>query len=276
MIGLGAVGAAAMRAATEHLPLKEIIDHVLTHSGLRAHYKGEREGQERLENLEELLNAAANFIQEDEDSLIAFLTHASLEAGDNQADAGQDAVQMMSVHSSKGLEFNQVFITGLEEGLFPHENSTKELDGLDEERRLMYVAITRARQRLYLSFAQTRMLHGQTRYNSKSQFLNEIPEQVLKWLTPRYGAMWAGDSDFAPVQQPAYAKSNTSIDAVRTGTGINGNGWRIGQNVLHAKFGNGVIVDAEGSGQDGRLQVNFGRNGVKWLALAYAKLEKVP
>ena len=272
----------SMRTATEHLPLKEIIDHVLTHSGLRAHYKAEREGQERLENLEELLNAAANFIQEDEDSLIAFLTHASLEAGDNQAEAGADAVQMMSVHSSKGLEFNQVFITGLEEGLFPHENSIKELDGIDEERRLMYVAITRARHRLYLSFAQTRMLHGQTRYNSKSQFLNEIPEQGLKWLTPRYGAMWAGDSDFAPVQQPAYAKSNTSADAVRAGTSSSGwqgearPGWRVGQNVLHAKFGNGVIVDAEGSGQDGRLQVNFGRNGVKWLALAYAKLEKLP
>jgi DNA helicase-2/ATP-dependent DNA helicase PcrA len=254
-----------MREATQHLPLKEIIDHVLDHSGLRAHYKAEREGQERLENLNELINAAANFTQEDEDSLIAFLTHASLEAGDNQAEAGQDAVQLMSVHSSKGLEFNQVFITGLEEGLFPHENSTKELDGIDEERRLMYVAITRARHRLYLSFAQTRMLHGQTRYNSKSQFLNEIPEQGLKWLTPRFGSVWAGDDDFVPVEKPAYAKSKAPGDS----------GWRIGQNVLHAKFGNGVIVDAEGSGQDGRLQVNFGRNGVKWLALAYAKLEKV-
>ena len=255
----------SMREATAHLPLKEIIDHVLTHSGLRAHYKAEREGQERLENLEELLNAAANFIQEDEDSLIAFLTHASLEAGDNQAEAGQDAVQMMSVHSSKGLEFNQVFITGLEEGLFPHDNSTKELDGIDEERRLMYVAITRARHRLYLSFSQQRMLHGQTRYNTKSQFLNEIPEQGLKWLTPRFGAVWAGDDDFKAEAKPAYAKLKTPGDT----------GWRIGQNVLHAKFGTGVIVDAEGSGQDGRLQVNFGRNGVKWLALAYAKLEKV-
>ncbi len=255
----------SMREATAHLPLKEIIDHVLTHSGLRAHYKAEREGQERLENLEELLNAAANFIQEDEDSLIAFLTHASLEAGDNQAEAGQDAVQMMSVHSSKGLEFNQVFITGLEEGLFPHDNSTKELDGIDEERRLMYVAITRARHRLYLSFSQQRMLHGQTRYNTKSQFFNEIPEQGLKWLTPRFGAVWAGDDDFKAEAKPAYATLKTPGDT----------GWRIGQNVLHAKFGTGVIVDAEGSGQDGRLQVNFGRNGVKWLALAYAKLEKV-
>ena len=135
--------------------------------------------RERLENLDELLNAAANFTQEDEDSLTAFLTHAALESGDNQAQEGQDAVQLMTVHSAKGLEFNQVFITGLEDGLFPHENSIMEKDGLDEERRLMYVAITRARARLYLSFAQTRMLHGQTRYNMKSRFFDELPEVGL-------------------------------------------------------------------------------------------------
>jgi DNA helicase II / ATP-dependent DNA helicase PcrA len=256
----------SMREATAHLPLPEAIDHVLEHSGLRTHYKNEKkEGQERLENLGELINAAAGFAQEDEDNLAAFLSHASLEAGDNQASAGQDAVQLMTVHSAKGLEFNQVFITGLEESLFPHENASMEKDGLDEERRLMYVAITRARHRLYLSFAQTRMLHGQTRYNSKSQFFNELPESLLKWLTPRYGSVWAGDDDFKIESKPAYAKSKETGDS----------GWRIGQNVLHAKFGNGVIVEAEGSGQDSRLQINFGRNGVKWLALAYAKLERV-
>ena len=255
----------SMREATAHLPLPEIVGHVIEHSGLRTHYKNEKkEGQERLENLDELINAAASFAQNDEDELAAFLSHASLEAGDNQASAGQDAVQMMTVHSAKGLEFNQVFITGLEEGLFPHDNSTQEKDGLDEERRLMYVAITRARQRLYLSFAQTRMLHGQTRYNSKSQFFNELPEELLKWLTPRYGSVWAGDDDFKVESKPAYAKSKAQGDS----------GWRIGQNVLHAKFGTGVIVEAEGRGQDSRLQVNFGRNGVKWLALAYAKLER--
>ncbi len=256
-----------MREATQGLPLPEVIDHVLEHSGLRTHYKNDREGRERLENLDELMNAAANFTQEDEDSLTAFLTHAALESGDNQAQEGQDAVQLMTVHSAKGLEFNQVFITGLEDGLFPHENSIMEKDGLDEERRLMYVAITRARQRLYLSFAQTRMLHGQTRYNMKSRFFDELPEVVLKWLTPqissRRGNLWQGDDDFAAVSRPAYAKAKAAQDS----------GYRIGQNVSHAKFGAGVIVNSEGSGQDARVQVNFGRNGVKWLALAYAKLE---
>ena len=173
----------------------------------------------------------------------------------------------MTVHSAKGLEFNNVFITGIEDGLFPHENSIMEQGGLDEERRLMYVAITRARARLYLSFAQTRMLHGQTRYNLKSRFFDELPEAVLKWLTPRMaerrGAFWRGDDDFAPAERPAYAKAKAAADS----------GYRIGQNVLHAKFGGGVIVNSEGSGQDARVQVNFGRNGVKWLALAYAKLE---
>ncbi|MBL8385322.1 MAG: UvrD-helicase domain-containing protein [Burkholderiales bacterium] len=256
-----------MREATRGLPLPEAIDHVLEHSGLRAHYQAEREGRERIENLDELINAAANFSQEDEDSLAAFLAHAALESGDNQAQDGQDAVQLMTVHSAKGLEFNQVFITGLEDGLFPHENSVMERAGLDEERRLMYVAITRARRRLYLSFAQTRMLHGQTRYNLKSRFFDELPESALKWLTPRFaagrGGLWQGDHDFAPAPRPGAARPAPAGDA----------GFRIGQNVRHAKFGAGVIVNAEGGGQDARVQVNFGSAGVKWLALAYAKLE---
>ncbi|MFN0164498.1 MAG: UvrD-helicase domain-containing protein [Burkholderiales bacterium] len=257
----------AMRNACQGLPLTETIDHVLDHSGLRTHYRNDREGRERLENLDELVSAAANFIAEDEDSLAEFLSHAALEAGDNQAEAGQDAVQLMTVHSAKGLEFDQVFITGLEDGLFPHENSILEKDGLDEERRLMYVAITRARKRLYLSFAQTRMLHGQTRYSLKSRFLDELPESLLKWLTPRISAkrgnLWQGDDDFAPAARPAWAKAAAAAET----------GYRIGQNVRHSKFGAGVIVGAEGSGQDARVQVNFGRTGVKWLALAYAKLE---
>jgi len=124
--------------------------------------------------------------------LAAFLTHASLEAGDNQAQAGQDAVQLMTIHSAKGLEFDSVFITGLEEGLFPHENSLSTEDGLEEERRLMYVAITRARKRLYLSFSQTRMLHGQTRYNVKSRFVEELPEANVRWITPRNQGFGSG------------------------------------------------------------------------------------
>jgi len=257
-----------MRTATGHLPLPEVIEHVIDHSGLRAHYKNEKEGADRVANLEELIAAAANFIQEDEDSLAQFLSHAALESGDNQAAEGQDAVQLMTIHSAKGLEFNNVFITGLEDGLFPHENSIMERDGLDEERRLMYVAITRARARLYMSFAQTRMLHGQTRYSMKSRFFEELPEAVMKWLTPKVAPrarMWQGDDDFSPAAMPAYAKAKQAEDT----------GFRIGQNVLHAKFGTGVIVNAEGGGPEARLQVNFGRNGVKWLALAYAKLEKV-
>src|SRR5690606_18260504 len=141
--------------------------------------------------------------------LAAFLTHASLEAGDNQAQAGQDAVQLMTVHAAKGLEFDSVFITGVEEGLFPHENSLLEAAGLEEERRLMYVAITRARERLYLTLAQSRMLHGQTRYAMRSRFLDEIPDEHLKWLTPRHGR--------APVQ----AQSQAWSGAFRRGNSFN-------------------------------------------------------
>src|SRR5690606_16338966 len=137
-------------------------------SGLTAHYRAEREGAERLENLGELVNAAALFAGDptnEDTTLTGFLAHAALEAGEHQAQAGVEALQLMTVHSAKGLEFHTVFISGLEEGLFPHENSLTEDDGLDEERRLMYVAITRARRRLYVTYAQSRMLHGQTRYN---------------------------------------------------------------------------------------------------------------
>ncbi|MDH4234127.1 MAG: UvrD-helicase domain-containing protein, partial [Gallionella sp.] len=181
----------SLRSATRELPLPEIIDHVLEHSGLIAHYKNEtgakkRESEERLENLHELVNAAVLFVQENEDdSLTSFLTHASLEAGEHQAGDQDDALHLMTVHSAKGLEFHTVFITGLEEGLFPHQNSQREDGGLDEERRLMYVAITRARRRLYLTFAQSRMLHGQVSYGRVSSFLRELPDGLLHWITPR-------------------------------------------------------------------------------------------
>ncbi|MES2955766.1 MAG: 3'-5' exonuclease, partial [Pseudomonadota bacterium] len=225
-----------LREQTPGLSLREIIELVLQHSGLEEHYKLEKEGQDRLENLGELVNAAESFVSmegfgrdavalpvdelgvplsqspasqgldpsaplgdeplpellapdqetgETLSPLAAFLTHAALESGDNQAQAGQDAVQLMTVHSSKGLEFDCVFISGLEDGIFPHENSLSDAGGIEEERRLMYVAITRARQRLYLSHSQTRMLHGQTRYNLKSRFFDELPEAALKWITPK-------------------------------------------------------------------------------------------
>jgi DNA helicase-2/ATP-dependent DNA helicase PcrA len=268
-----------------HLPLPELVDHVLELSGLRAHYKNEKEGQERLDNLDELINAAAGFVAEEGtpnqdgeitgefgNDLSSFLAHASLEAGEHQAGEGDDALQLMTVHSAKGLEFNVVFISGLEDGLFPHENSMSEDKGLEEERRLMYVAVTRARQRLYLSFAQTRMLHGQTRYNLPSRFLDEVPEELVKWLTPRAGA-----GGFA-MQDPAsrsYGSSGASSYGAtpRRNESSGGSGFRIGQSVMHAKFGLGVIINAEGSGSDARVQVNFGQAGMKWLALSVAKLE---
>ena len=266
-----------------HLPLPELVDHVIELSGLRAHYQNEKEGQERLANLDELINAAASFVAEEGqpnqdgeitgefgNDLSSFLAHASLEAGEHQAGEGDDALQLMTVHSAKGLEFNVVFISGLEDGLFPHENSLTEDKGLEEERRLMYVAVTRARQRLYLSFAQTRMLHGQTRYNLPSRFLDEVPGELVKWLTPR-----AGKGGFA-VQEPSsrsYDATSSFGGTPRRSQSREGSGFRIGQSVMHPKFGLGVIVNAEGGGTDARVQVNFGAAGMKWLALAMAKLE---
>ena len=259
---------AGMRAACAGLPLPEIIEHVIEHSGLKPHYAKEREGADRLENLDELINAAAGFIADeyqDVASLTGFLAHAALEAGDHQAQAGADALQLMTVHSAKGLEFHSVFISGLEEGLFPHENSLSEADGKEEERRLMYVALTRARRRLYLSFAQSRMLHGQTRYNIASSFFQEIPQPLLKRINRAQTV-----TQRAPV---AHGQHGGHAAAPRaTGMPEAASPWRIGQNVMHPKFGAGVIVNAEGRGSDARVQVNFHRNGTKWLALEYAKL----
>ncbi len=324
-----------LQQATRGLTLREIMEQMLAASGLIEHYRSEREGAERIENLHELVNAAEAFVTQegfgkdavalpvdetrpgtiadgvpaavapapaaaltpDADSgeilspLAALLTHAALEAGDNQAQAGQDAVQLMTVHSAKGLEFDCVFITGLEEGLFPHENAMSDVDGLEEERRLMYVAITRARQRLYLSFSQTRMLHGQTRYHVKSRFLDELPEDHLKWLTPRqagfgsgyqqpYREAWQRGSGMASIvgagrvaPRPDYAAPLPPTMATQAGAE---HGLRVGQNVFHTKFGEGVVLTLEGSGADARAQVNFGRHGAKWLALAIAKLTPLP
>jgi len=251
----------SLKAETRGLRLPEAVEVMLERSGLVAHYKSERDGADRVENLNELVNAAAAFVSEEEEhDLPAFLAHAALESGENQAAEGADALQLMTVHSAKGLEFAAVFITGLEEGLFPHEQSVLEDDGLEEERRLMYVAITRARARLYLSFAQTRMLHGQTRYNVASRFLDELPVGAVKRLTPRMGREKLNEAAWAPAPTKTH------------GAKAPGHGFRIGQSVLHPKFGQGVIVNAEGSGADARLQINFGKQGMKWLALEYAKL----
>ena len=275
----------SLRSATRELPLPEIMDHVLEHSGLTAHYQNEtgakkREAEERLENLNELINAATLFVHENEDdSLTSFLTHASLEAGEHQAGDQDDALHLMTVHAAKGLEFHTVFITGLEEGLFPHQNSQREDGGLDEERRLMYVAITRARRRLYLSFAQSRMLHGQVSYGMASNFLRELPDNLLHWLTPRIAQRNAfasfGYSDpfpAAPSSSPLPTGESLRGGRLEVGEHSRNSPWRTGQTVFHSKFGEGVIVNLEGSGADARVQVNFRKAGVKWLALEYAKL----
>ncbi len=334
----------AMREQTRGLTLREIIVHMLEASGLVDFYKTDREGKDRLENLEELVNAAEAFVTQEgfgKDAvalpvdeagagtlrhlpwrsrqgriqhsraprssttgeiiapprivpdaetgeimspLAAFLTHASLEAGDNQAQAGQDAVQLMTIHSAKGLEFDCVFISGLEEGLFPNENSSSDLDGLEEERRLMYVAITRARKRLYLSFSQTRMLHGQTRYNVKSRFVDELPEAALRWITPRnqsfgsgfareYGRAWESGSGLRSIVGTGRAEPRYNVAPIVPKAPSHG--LRPGQGVFHTKFGEGVVLTIEGGGDDARAQVNFGRHGMKWLALSVAKLTPV-
>ena len=310
-----------MREATRHNTLPEIVEFVIQHSGLIQHYLSEREGQDRVENLQELINAATAFIAEEgygQDAtaamlpgenapgvvevspLAAFLSHASLEAGDNQAQAGQDAVQLMTVHSAKGLEFTSVFITGLEEGLFPHENSINEQNGLEEERRLMYVAITRAKERLYLSHTQSRMLHGQVRYNMPSRFLEELPTESLKWLTPKAkDARWGGSSKSGSIWQDGYTRQreyesndffdsgserprptkrvgSASTEVKRLASPPRGSyPFTIGQNVFHTKFGEGRVTGLEGVDADARAQVSFKRHGVKWLQLSIAKLAAI-
>ncbi|MDR2626037.1 MAG: UvrD-helicase domain-containing protein [Zoogloeaceae bacterium] len=270
-----------MRAQIQALPLPEQIAQVIEHSGLAGHYQNEKEGQERLENLDELINAATVFAGDEEAGraaesggmLSAFLGYASLESGEHQAGEGEEAVQLMTVHAAKGLEFDVVFITGLEQGLFPHDNAASEARGLEEERRLMYVAITRARRRLYLSSAQTRMLHGQVRYAMPSQFFAELPPANLKLLSraqraPTDAAFWReGFASLRRKSPPAAQRSPADFAPELPG------GLRLGMNVRHAKFGFGVITDAKGSGEEARVEVNFGSAGMKWLALAYAQLE---
>ncbi len=254
-----------LRERCDSLPLPQIVEQMLSDSELIAHYTKERESAERLENLNELVNAATSFVHEAEnDTLTEFLAHASLEAGEHQAGSGQDALQLMTVHAAKGLEFHTVFLSGLEEGLFPHENSLNETDGIAEERRLMYVAMTRARRRLYLSFAQSRMLHGQTRYNIASRFLHEIPEDCLKWLQSASNVANLKASHSSPQNWPhSVTKSSSTCP------------WKMGQKVVHGKFGTGIIVNFEGTGSDARVQVNFENSGSKWLLLEYAKLTSI-
>ncbi len=321
-----------LREETQGKSLRQTIERMLEASGLIDFYLNEKEGQDRIENLKELVNAAESFVTQegfgkdaialpiDEHSradtaltqspasqglspglpmldvplggtdaetgetlspLAAFLVHAALEAGDNQAQAGQEAVQLMTVHASKGLEFDVVFIGGLEEGLFPHENAASDKGGLEEERRLMYVAITRARKRLYLSHSQSRMLHGQTRFNLPSRFLDELPEANLKWLTakqPGFGTFtpkFGGGSAYCGGARGLSGTRSSEVFAnpvVPPQKAVPGHGITKGITVFHAKFGEGKVLAVEGTGDDARAQINFPRHGTKWLALAIAKL----
>ncbi|MBO1249571.1 UvrD-helicase domain-containing protein [Comamonas denitrificans] len=320
-----------MREAVAGQSLRHTIEHVLHASGLQEHYRADKEGQERLENLDELINAAESFVLQegfgkdaialpldetasaapaaltqspasqgidprlpllnqplagtDADTgetlspLQAFLVHAALEAGDNQAQAGQDAVQLMTVHASKGLEFDAVFIVGLEEGLFPHENALSDKGGLEEERRLMYVAITRARQRLYLSHAQSRMLHGRTSFNLPSRFLDELPSACVKHLSARGFGSFSPKKEAASAYSTRFSNTFNSENIIKSAdtalASKNTGSITKGQTVFHAKFGEGRVLAIEGVGDDARAQVNFPRHGSKWLALAIAKLTVV-
>lgn len=256
----------ALSVEVAELELKDKIDHVLMRSGLRDFYLNESKGQldSRTENLDELVSVASRFVRrEDEETegmseLTAFLAYASLEAGEGQAQAGEDGVQLMTLHSAKGLEFPVVFLGGMEEGLFPSSKSLDESGRLEEERRLAYVGITRARQKLMLSYAETRRIHGQDMYGIPSRFLREIPPHLLHEVRPKvqvsrtYSAGAPRSFGHAPIEAPPL---------------------KLGANVSHPKFGQGVVTDYEGAGAHARVQVNFDSEGSKWLVLAYANLQ---
>ncbi|WP_372749270.1 DNA helicase II [Litorivivens sp.] len=249
----------SMESAIAELPLDEQVDHAIEASGLIEFHKKEKgeKGQARVENLQELVSAARTFESEDEEVTLlrAFLDQAALDAGEQQADEYEDSVQMMTLHSAKGLEFPVVFIAGMEQNLFPHRMSMEE-QSLEEERRLCYVGITRAEQQLFLTYAETRRLHGQENYNAPSCFLSEIPKELMNEV--RCNTQISRPVSFA----------NTSMHSTDEDTGLT-----LGQRVLHSIFGEGTILNFEGQGASTRVQVNFESEGSKWLVLQYAKLE---
>jgi DNA helicase-2/ATP-dependent DNA helicase PcrA len=249
---------------TKDSPLQAQVDRVINESGLIAHYqkdKGDR-GEAKVENLNELVSAASAFNTEnieDMTPLAAFLSHAVLESGEGQADAWEDCVQMMTLHSAKGLEFPVVFLCGLEDGLFPHQRSIIDPHGLEEERRLCYVGATRAMRHLYMSYAEQRRLHGVDSYGSPSRFIKEIPSELIEEIRPR-----------VQVSRPVFTATRRPMIEDEPTAGV-----RLGQRVRHGKFGEGVVLNLEGQGTHVRVQVNFERQGTKWLMLAYANLEPV-
>jgi DNA helicase-2/ATP-dependent DNA helicase PcrA len=250
-------------AATAGMGLADLAAQVIERSGLPEHFRRSRDGkgQDRIENLEELVNAARQFEPEGEDEALspleAFLAHAALEAGEAQAEQWEDCVQLMTLHSAKGLEFPLVFLVGVEEGLFPHSMSADDPDRLEEERRLCYVGMTRAMEQLYLTYAESRRLHGSETYPLPSRFLREIPAGLVEEVRarPAVARPYAGGPD------PAFSGA--------------AGGFTLGQRVAHPRFGEGVVLNAEGQGAGARVQVNFETEGAKWLVLAYANLEPV-
>jgi DNA helicase-2/ATP-dependent DNA helicase PcrA len=241
------------------LALHEQVDQVLKGSGLIEHYRREKaeRGEARVENLDELVSAARGFAPEDTDlpPLESFLAHAALESGEGQADEWEDCVQMMTLHTAKGLEFPVVFLCGMEEGLFPHQRSLNDLDGLEEERRLCYVGMTRAMRQLYLTCAEQRRLHGVDSYGQASRFIREIPEELIEEVRPRVQVS-------RPVAVGRFRPQEPAVGGVR-----------LGARVRHGKFGEGVILSVEGNGAQARVQVSFERQGTKWLMVQYANLE---
>lgn len=248
------------------MELFEQIEHVIHHSGLIPHYEKEKgeKGRSRIENLGELVNAGRSFEQDeweesDVDKMTAFISHASLEAGEGQANEGEDSVQLMTLHSAKGLEFKQVFLAGLEEGLFPHSRSSEESGRLEEERRLCYVGMTRAMEKLTISHAEKRRLYGEEKYAPPSRFIAEIPDEFTQKVRMQGSAIpAAGYAGTYPVQKEK---------AVREAAPV-----QLGQRVCHAKFGEGVVLNYEGEGRHARVQINFDDVGSKWLVMEYANL----
>ncbi|HCE1934486.1 TPA: DNA helicase II [Vibrio parahaemolyticus] len=257
----------ALEDDTLEMPLHEQTDHVIKYSGLFAMYEQEKgeKSKARIENLEELVTATRQFEKPEEAEemslLTAFLTHAALEAGEGQADEFEDAVQLMTLHSAKGLEFPLVFMVGVEEGMFPSQMSTEEAGRLEEERRLCYVGMTRAMQKLYITYAEMRRLYGQDKYHKPSRFIRELPETCLDEVRMK-----------AQVSRPA-SSGRFSQTAVKEN--FNETGFSLGSRVMHPKFGEGTIINFEGSGPQSRVQIAFNGEGIKWLVTAYARLEKL-